>query len=98
MRVLWTLPARDDLARQRTFLQRRNPRAARRIVRAIIDAVALLPQAPGMGRPGRVAGTRELVVPSTPYLVPYRVRGDRREVLRVLHGALRWPEEFGPDK
>lgn len=97
MKVQWTVPARDDLARQRAFLQRRNPRAARRIVRAIIDAAALLPQAPGMGRPGRVAGTRELVVPGTPYLVPYRVRGDQVEVLRVLHGAQRWPEESGPD-
>ena len=97
MRLLWTLPARDDLARQRAFLERRNPRAARRIVRAIIDAVALLPQAPGMGRPGRVAGTRELVVPGTPYLVPYRVRGDRLEVLRVLQGAQRWPEDFERD-
>ncbi len=98
MRDLWTVPARDDLARQRTFLERRNPRADRRIVRAIIDAVAPLPQAPGMGRPGRVIGTRELVVPGTPYLVPYRVRGDRLEVLRVLHGAQLWPEEFERDE
>lgn len=87
MRVLWTVPARDDLAGQRAFLQRRNRRAAKRIVRAIIDAAALLPQAPGMGRPGRVIGTRELIVPGTPYLVPYRVHGDRLEVLCVLHGA-----------
>jgi len=50
-----------------------------------------------MGRPGRVPSTRELVIPSTPYLVPYWVRDDCIEVLRVFHAARRWPVDFGDD-
>jgi toxin ParE1/3/4 len=47
---------------------------------------------PHIGRPARVAGTRELIVPRTPYLLPYRVRGQTVEILRVYHGARRWPK------
>ena len=46
-----------------------------------------------MGRPGRVPKTRELVVSGTPYLVIYRVKNDRLEVLRVFHGARQWPQK-----
>jgi plasmid stabilization system protein ParE len=49
---------------------------------------------PAMGRPGRVSGTRELVVPDTPYIVPYRVRRNAVEVLRVFHAAGKWPSGF----
>ena len=48
--------------------------------------MALLIDHPSLGRAGRVPGTRELVVPDTPYLVPYRVRGMRIEILRIFHG------------
>ena len=56
--------------------------------------VELLAQHPALGRPGRVEGTRELVVPDTPYLVPYRVRGHAVEILRVFHGARKWPKKL----
>jgi toxin ParE1/3/4 len=55
--------------------------------------VRLLVELPHRGRPGRWPGTRELVIPRTPYIVPYRVRGDFIEILRVFHGARRWPDE-----
>jgi plasmid stabilization system protein ParE len=58
----------------------------------ILAAAARLAEFPETGRPGRRAGTRELVVSRTPYLVPYRVRGEFVEVLRVLHGRQRWPD------
>jgi len=48
-----------------------------------------------MGRPGRVDGTREFVVAGTPYIIPYRVRGETVELLAVMHGARRWPDTFG---
>ena len=47
-----------------------------------------------MGRPGRVPGTRELVIAQTPYVVPYLVQGAAIQILRVYHGARRWPEGF----
>jgi toxin ParE1/3/4 len=61
------------------------------IIHSIEDLLADQPQ---MGRPGRVSGTREFVVPRTSYIVPYRVRDNRIQVLRVYHGARRWPERF----
>jgi len=61
--------------------------AAGRFVQKILRAVDLLKQNPAMGRAGRVAGTRELVVSETPYTIPYRVRGDAMEILRVFHAA-----------
>ena len=60
----------------------------------ILAATVRLAQFPESGRPGRRAETRELVVSQTPYLVPYRVRGELVEVLRVLHGRQRWPDAF----
>ncbi len=48
-------------------------------------AVAMLADQPGLGRPGRVRGTREWIAAKTRYLVPYRVRGGTVEVLRVFH-------------
>jgi toxin ParE1/3/4 len=47
-----------------------------------------------MGRPGRVPGTRELVVSDTPFILPYRVRDSAVEILAVFHGARQWPEQF----
>ncbi len=47
-----------------------------------------------MGRAGRVPGTRELLIPGTPYIIPYRVRAGAVEILRVFHAARRWPERF----
>jgi toxin ParE1/3/4 len=40
---------------------------------------------------GRVLGTRELVVPDTPYIIPYRVRRERLELIAVFHGRQKWP-------
>jgi len=61
---------------------------------AIQEAVARLAEYPAMGRSGRVPGTRELVVVGTPYIIPYRVRGDRVEILRVFHAARKWPPKL----
>ena len=71
-----------------------NAVAATGIVLRIRAAVERLSTSPGLGRPGRVAGTRELVVPGTPYIVPYRLRGDVVQIITVLHGAQKWPDRF----
>src|ERR1700683_5532613 len=46
------------------------------------------------GHPGRGPGTRELVIPKTPYIVPYRIRGTTIEIARVYHSSRRWPERL----
>jgi toxin ParE1/3/4 len=60
----------------------------------ILKAVELLQTHPEIGRPGRVLGTRELVVPDTPYVIPYRVRGERLELIAVFHGSQKWPAKL----
>lgn len=91
MRVKWLRTALANLNTEADYLSRDSPAAASRTVAAIVDAVELLKSYPALGRPGRVPGTRELVVPDTPYIVPYRVRGDAVELLRVFHAARKWP-------
>jgi plasmid stabilization system protein ParE len=60
----------------------------------ILNAVELLESHPQLGRPGRIVGTRELVVPQTSTVIPYRVRDGRVELLAVFHGRQMWPDKF----
>lgn len=71
-----------------------NPAAARRLIDRIRTAVGRLASTPGMGRPGRVQGTRELVVSGTPYVVPYRVLEERVQIITVLHSSQQWPRHL----
>lgn len=94
MTVVWSRRAIDHLTHLRAFTARDNPRAASRIAATLLEAVERLAELPGLGRPGRAAGTRELVVPGTPYIVPYRLRGDRLEVIAVFHASQKWPRQL----
>jgi toxin ParE1/3/4 len=94
MRLKWSQAAIRDLQEIRGFIAQERPMAAQRVAQRILQVVRNLEQFPRMGRPGRVEGTRELVVGGTPYIVPYRVQGEAVELLRILHGARRWPERF----
>jgi plasmid stabilization system protein ParE len=71
-----------------------NPTAASRIVERIRAAVTRLAPSPALGRPGRVLGTREFVISGTPYIVPYRVKGDIVQIITILRGAQRWPADL----
>lgn len=57
----------------------------------LLAAVERLAELPNLGRPGRLLGTRELVVPGTPYVIPYRVRSERLEIIAVFHQRQQWP-------
>ncbi|MFO1425547.1 MAG: type II toxin-antitoxin system RelE/ParE family toxin [Steroidobacteraceae bacterium] len=94
MRIRWLRQALRNLDDEAAFISAEDPAAARLIVERILAAVARLADDPAMGRPGRVPGTRELVVTRTRYLVPYRVRGDAVEILRVFHSSRRLPPRW----
>lgn len=91
MRLEWARPAIRDLREAGEFIASENPEAAGRMAARVREAVEHLPEQPNLGRPGRVPGTRELVVTGTPFLVVYRVRGAAVQVLRLLHHARKWP-------
>ena len=92
MRIRWTLPAADDLAGICDYTEDHDgPEAARRLALRLTQGIESLMQFPLRGRPGRVEGTLELVFPGLPFLAIYRIREDVAEILRILHGAQRWP-------
>lgn len=95
MKILWSPQARRDLRDIYLHMLADNPAAARALHTRIRDTVLLLADTPQIGRPGRVPGTREMVVSGTRYIVPYRITSDTLQVLRVYHTARQWPEDFG---
>jgi toxin ParE1/3/4 len=94
MRLTWALLAKQRVLEIRAEIAKDNEAAAARTIGKIRAAAKRLEAHPHSGRPGRIAGTRELVVPGTPYIIPYEVRNDRVEILSVVHGKQRWPQKF----
>jgi toxin ParE1/3/4 len=91
VRIEWLPEAASNLTAQLEWIAKRDPWAAIDTGDAIHAAVGRLSDHPTIGRPGRVPTTRELVVVGTPYVVIYRLERNAVLVLRILHGAQRWP-------
>jgi toxin ParE1/3/4 len=99
--VDWSRAALRDFERLIEYIANDNPAAARRVADRIARTGRLLGEM-ATGRPGRVNGTYEKLVPGLPYILAYRLvrRPDGREsvaILRVIHGARNWPPEEWPD-
>ncbi len=92
--VEWLRQAQRDLDELATYIAQDDPTAARLVVDRVIDAVAKLTTSPGTGKLGRVPGTRELAVPKTSYIVPYRVHGEAVQILRVFHTSRKPPTRW----
>ncbi|MGL4961663.1 MAG: type II toxin-antitoxin system RelE/ParE family toxin [Inquilinus sp.] len=92
MRLVWTRPASVDRKDIREYIARDNPAAALALDELFSKKARRLPEHPGLGRPGRVTGTRELVVHQN-YILVYDVAGDLVRILRVLHTARQWPPQ-----
>jgi plasmid stabilization system protein ParE len=92
--IKWLRTALNNFDDEISHIAGDDQPAARLVARRITEAVALLATQPSMGRPGRVSGTRELLVPKTRYLVPYRVRHGTIEILRVFHASRRPPKRW----
>ncbi len=94
MNVVWAPRAIAHLAHLRSYIAHQDPKAAMRTAAVLLEAVERLAELPGLGRPGRVTGTRELVVPDTSYVICYTVRGDRLDIVAVFHGRQQWPRRL----
>jgi toxin ParE1/3/4 len=75
-------------------IARDSPRNARLVRDRIHDAVQQLRLHPESGRRGRVDGTRELVIPHTSYIAPYRVTDQTLEIIAFIHGSQQWPNDL----
>ncbi len=93
MIIRWLPQAHRNRLEQLDYIAQDNPLAAMGQDEQIDRQVNMLADHPKMGRPGRVTGTRELVVSSTPFVVIYRLRAQHIEVLRLLHSAQQWPKK-----
>jgi plasmid stabilization system protein ParE len=95
MTLIWSPQSIHDLMALHADIAEHDPAAAKRVALHILYCVeGLLAEHPKLGAPGPVPGTRELVVPKTPYIVPYRVRGSKIEIARVYHASRRWPDRL----
>jgi toxin ParE1/3/4 len=92
MRIDWSTHAVADLKAISEYIEQdRSLETANRVTRSVYDAIQDLALMPNSGRSGRIAGTREMPIPRLPYIVIYRVLGERVLVLNIVHGAQRWP-------
>ena len=94
MEVVWSRRAVQHLVALREYIAKDSEQTAALVATRILDAIELLQTQPEIGRPGRVVGTRELVIPDTPYIIPYRIRNERLELIAVFHGRQKWPKKF----
>lgn len=93
MKLVWAPGAQADLESILRYVGQDDIDAAFRQTDRIEGAVENLRRHPFMGRAGRKAGSRELVVAGTPYIVMYLVLDQRVEITAVVHGAQQWPPE-----
>jgi toxin ParE1/3/4 len=90
-KLVWTVPALNDLVAAGEYINQENPEAASRMAARVKEAVEYLRDHPNMGRPGRLSDTKGLVVSGTPFIAVYWIRQGAVQILRLLHHAQRWP-------
>ncbi len=94
MQIRWTDKALDNLDAAVEYIAGDNPTAAEKVAKKIWDSVQLLKTQPGLGRPGRVVGTRELIISELPYIIPYMEKDGTIIILRIIHSSIKWPNYF----
>ncbi len=94
MKLEWTRLALQDLRHLHEYIADDNPSAASRMVTRMQEATERLKNHPQMGRPGRVQGTRELVIAGSPYVVVYILGDSEIQIVAIIHSAMRWSDTF----
>jgi len=98
MVLRWLEAALDDLRAIKAYIAEENPDAARRVIASIRSETGILTNQPTIGRAGRIADTRELVISQYPYIVAYREQSGEVHILAVVHTSRRWPEQLSKSK
>ena len=94
MQLEWSQFAQADREAIFDYIEADSPQAAITVDDRIRQQVEELRKFPKIGRPGRIDGTRDLIIQRTPYIAAYRIAGKTIRILRVLHGAQMWPQEL----
>ncbi len=94
MQVKWLKRALDNLNDEAEYIAQDNPQAAHALVTHVIKSVNQLANLPNLGRAGRIFGTRELIITDFSYIIPYRVKSEVVEILRVFHTSRKWPRNL----
>ncbi len=94
MLIKWTKAAERDFDDAVEYIAQDSPGAAADVARRIIGAADTLASHPGMGRPGRMKGVRELIVPGLPFILPYKEKANAIFILRVMHTSRKWPNRI----
>jgi toxin ParE1/3/4 len=92
LKVTWTPEAEAERLEIGEYIALDNPRAAVRMDSLFEAAVLKLTDFPRIGRPGVVAGTRELI-PNESYRIVYEIHDDAIWITSVVHTARRWPPD-----
>ncbi len=93
-KIRWLRLALADLDELMAYIAEDDPEAATKVAGKIWETTRMLSNHPAIGKPGRIFGTREIVATGTSYIIPYRVVGNEVQILRILHGARKWPENL----
>lgn len=94
MEIKWLRKAAASLEAEYQYIAEENSQAAVQFINEVWRLTQLLKEQPAMGRTGRVAETRELVLHNYPYIIPYRVRNNTIQILRVFHTHRRLPMKW----
>lgn len=89
--VKWLSRAIANLEAHTEHIAQDNPRTAYELADLAYAATEMLSRFPLLGRIGRVQGTRELVIPDTPFIIVYVVKPKSIQIIRMLHGKQLWP-------
>ncbi|MEI8389816.1 MAG: type II toxin-antitoxin system RelE/ParE family toxin [bacterium] len=89
MKIILSPLANQDLDEIESYIFKDNPAAAVDVILRILDKIQnVIRLNPSIGRKGRILGSREFVMPDLPYIIPYRVKDDVLEVIRVIHTSV----------
>lgn len=94
MKVKWTRKVLENLENAIEYIATDKPMAAQNVAQKIWESAQMLAKQPGMGRPGRVSGTRERVISNSPFILPYMAKDGTIFILRVMHTSMKWPKKL----
>lgn len=87
----WSFRSLENVINIEEHIALENPAAARKVTSTILATAEQLRDQPMLGRSGRRAGTRELVIARYPYFISYRLTASKITIVAVIHQSRKYP-------